>query len=171
MGKKKRYFLQKFITKLHLTRLIRQSYKKTLGNIIDSPFVTFYRAQPQVLAIFGEDGQMLADDRANTERHSSSDSEKEEEDEDRYDDVHMDDFFTLELLFEMAEERDKGLNEEGNREVVMLVGGVAVLGVDAVAVLPYPRLGIYRGHRLDDRDVPDELVGIVRVVTLHFKWF
>lgn len=52
---------------------------------------------------------MLADDRANTERHLSSDSE-EEEDEDRYDDVHMDDFFTLELLFEMAEERDKGLN-------------------------------------------------------------
>lgn len=83
--------------------------------------MTFYRAWPRVVAIFGEDGQILADDRANTERHSSSDNEEEEEqeeeDEDRYDDVHMDDFFTLELLFEMAKERDKGLNEEGKREV------------------------------------------------------
>lgn len=58
----------------------------------------------------------------------------------------------------------------------MIVGGVAILGVGAVAVLPCPRLGIYRGHRLidvyaKDDDVPDKLVGMVRVVTLHFKWF
>lgn len=57
----------------------------------------------------------------------------------------------------------------------MLVRGVAVLGVEAVAVLPCPRLGIYRICKIDvyasDDNVPDKLVGMVRVVTLHFKWF
>lgn len=88
MGKKKLHFLQKNHYKTSLDEVNKTVIQKTLVNIINSPFVTFYRAQPRVVAMFDEDGQMLADDRANT----SDSEEEEEEDEGRYDDVHTDVF-------------------------------------------------------------------------------